>query len=225
MKCSIKRFNKVECCAHWANAVFFGLLFLSGMVLFLGTIAAAIGHEGVAFTKIVHRVAAIPFILTVPVLLIFGTPKTTKTWLKSIFTWSKNDLIWLSRFAKEFFGGRAELPPQGKLNAGEKINSLLCVFGCGLLTISGLIMWLSSPFSSNLVLIAYAVHDMAAATVGAAVIGHSFLGLFHPEYKEALNGIIHGTVSEEFAKGHHGQWYEELAKSEETASQKSGITI
>lgn len=210
----VQRFNKIERVAHWANAIFFGLLFLSGMVLFFGTIAAALGHSGVAFTKIVHRIAAVPFILIVPIMMIFGTPKTTKLWLKDIFTWTKDDIVWVTGFAKEFFGGHARLPAQGRLNAGEKINSLLGIIGCGLLVCSGLVMWFSSSFSPSLVLTAYAIHDMAAAVVGAAIIGHSYLGLFHPGSKDALSGMIEGTVSSEFAKGHHEKWYNEVTNTQ-----------
>lgn len=107
-----------------------------------------------------------------------------------------------------------ELPPQGRLNAGEKINSLLGIIGCGLLSLSGLIMWFSNFFAPFHLLLAYTIHDLAAATVGAAIIGHAYLGLFHPGSKEALKGMIEGTVSEKFAKGHHAKWYmEERVKS------------
>lgn len=209
----VQRFNNKERFAHWANAIFFGLLFLSGMVLFFGTIASSIGHGGVAFTKLVHRIAAVPFILIVPLMMIFGTPKTTKIWLKEIFTWTKDDIIWVAGFAKEFFGGHVKLPAQGRLNAGEKINSLLGIIGCGLLVFSGLILWFSGSFATSLVLMAYAIHDMAAAVVGAAIIGHSYLGLFHPSSKDALSGMLDGTVSSEFAKGHHEKWYNEVVDS------------
>ncbi|WP_425800939.1 formate dehydrogenase subunit gamma [Desulfitobacterium sp. Sab5] len=203
----VQRFNKTERYAHWANAFFFGLLFFSGMLLFFGGIASAVGPNGVAFSKLVHRIAAIPFILIVPVAMLLGTPQTTKLWVKDVLTWSKDDRIWLSRFAQEFFGKHIDLPPQGRLNAGEKINTLLGVVGCGLLCISGLIMWQSSYFAPSLILVAYAVHDLAAATVGAAIIGHSYLGVFQPGYKDALEGMMSGTVSETFAKGHHAKWY------------------
>ncbi|MDA8226092.1 MAG: cytochrome b/b6 domain-containing protein [Desulfitobacterium hafniense] len=213
----VQRFNKTERIAHWANALFFGLLFLSGMVLFTGGIASALGPGGVAISKLIHRIAAVPFILVVPVMMFFGTPQTTKLWLKELFSWGKEDFAWLSRFAKEFFGGQVDLPPQGRLNAGEKINSLLGIVGCGLLSISGLIMWFSNYFSASTILTAYAIHDLAAATVGAAIIGHAYLGLFHPGSKEALNGMIDGTVSEEFARAHHTNWYLEQINKHSTA--------
>lgn len=205
----VQRFNLTERIAHWANALFFVLLFLSGMVLFFGGIASALGPSGVAVSKLIHRIAAIPFILIVPVAMFLGTPQTAKLWVKDLFTWSKDDRVWLSRFAKEFFGGHTEMPPQGRLNAGEKINALLGIIGCGLLCMSGLIMWWSSNFSASLILVAYAIHDLAAATVGAAIIGHSYLGLFQKGYKDALEGMIGGTVSDTFAKGHHAKWYTE----------------
>lgn len=206
----IERFNSVERIAHWANAALFIALFLTGMVLFFGSIGAALGVGGVAATKLVHRIAAVPFIFVAPLLLIFGTPATTKRFLKEVFTWEKDDFVFLGRFAKEFFGGHADLPPQGKFNAGEKVNSLLAITGSGLLVFSGLIMWFSESFGSNTVMWAYVIHDLAAAVVGGAIIGHSYLGLFHPNNKEALEGMISGTVSEEFAKGHHAKWYAEI---------------
>ena len=208
----VQRFNKTERIAHWVNAILFIILFLTGMAIFFQSIALALGHSGFAVTRFLHRMAAVPFILVVPVMMILGTPKTTKVWLKEIFTWTMDDVRWVTGFAKEFFGGHANLPPQGKLNAGEKINSLLGIIGCGLLVFSGLVMWFSTHFSPTAVLVAYAVHDMAAAVVGAAIIGHSYLGLFHPDSKRALSGMIDGTVSKEFAKAHHEKWYRSLSK-------------
>ena len=50
----------------------------------------------------------------------------------------------------------------------------------------------------------------------AVVIAHMYLGLVHPGSKEAINGMLRGTVTRKFAKAHHAIWYEEVTKKEGT---------
>ena len=38
------------------------------------------------------------------------------------------------------------------------------------------------------------------------LVGHLYLALIHPATRHALRGMTLGTVSEEWARRHHGKW-------------------
>jgi formate dehydrogenase subunit gamma len=42
-----------------------------------------------------------------------------------------------------------------------------------------------------------------------------YLGAIHPRMTESLKSMLKGKVSEEYAKSHHGKWYEEISKGGE----------
>ena len=75
-------------------------------------------------------------------------------------------------------------------------------------------MWWAPLFPPGLVRWAYPVHDLSMFLMTAAVIGHMYLGLLHPDSKAAMSGMINGYVSTKFARAHHAQWYERLEKEQ-----------
>lgn len=209
MQDKVLRFNKNERIGHWVHTVSFVSLFLTGLVLFSVKLGSFLGVPGIQAARSLHRVMGIPFMVGAPIILLMGTPKTTMQWLKDVFTWDKDDFKFLGGFAKEFFGLHTDLPDQGKFNAGEKVNSLLTIFGCIVLSVTGVIMWQDHLFSPGLVQWMYPIHDLFALVMGGVIMGHAYLALGHPGSKESINGMISGYVSEEFAKGHHQKWYSE----------------
>lgn len=209
MKGKVLRFNKAERIGHWVHTVSFLTLLFTGFTLFFMKLGNLVGVPGIQTARAIHRFMAIPFAIGTPLVLLLGTPKSTFRWLKDVFTWDKDDVNFVMGFAKEFFGLHAELPPQGKFNAGEKINSMLTIFGSIILAVTGIIMWQDHLFPREFVQWMYPIHDLFALVMGAVIMGHAYLGLLHPGSKESINGMISGYVSEEFAKGHHEKWYNE----------------
>lgn len=203
------RFNVSERLAHWVHAISFTLLLITGSALIFSAFGRLLGTQGLRTAGAVHRVMAYPFSFLTAAILLLATPRSALQWLRSIVTWSKNDLQFLAAFPKEFFGLKPKLPPQGKFNAGEKVNSLLTIIGSLLMMITGWIMVYRDQFSAATLGLVYPLHDLGALIMGAVIIGHAYLGLLHPGSREALNGMISGIVSERFAREHHALWYEE----------------
>ena len=63
------------------------------------------------------------------------------------------------------------------------------------------------------------VHDVAFIVTGAMLFLHIYLGVFHPKMTEAWKSMASGKISVEYAKMHHGKWYEEVAKGQEEKTQ------
>ena len=209
----VLRFNLAERTAHWFLAATFILLFLTGAGLVFRSLGHLLGPSGLRLASSLHHLTAYVFTLVPAAVLLFGTPRSAREWLRSIFTWSKEDLAFLASFPKEFFGLKVELPRQGKFNAGEKVNSLLTLFGSVLMVATGWIMLFRDSFPKAVLAWAYPLHDAGALLMGSVILGHVYLALLHPGSRESIHGMLRGTVSAGFAREHHARWYEEISKS------------
>ena len=204
------RFNTGERISHWVHAIaFFTLLFTGLGVCNTFFLPAMSVFGGIEVTMIIHRVAAVIFIVVCGLLFFVGDTSGHRYWLKAVFTWGESDIKHVMTFPKEFFGFNTDgkFPPQDKFNGGEKINSLFTIFGSIFITLSGIVMWFNTFFPAGLVRWAYPVHDLAAFMMATAITGHLYLAIIHPKSNPALKGIITGYVKTSFAKHHYGKWY------------------
>jgi formate dehydrogenase subunit gamma len=210
----VLRFTKGERISHWVHAVSFFVLLLTGLGVLITAFQPAMAViGGIQVARILHRVMAVLFIVGVGSMFFIGDSRYHWEWIKSIFHFQKSDWQHVAAFPKEFFGGHGNYPAQDKYNGGEKINSLITVFGSIFITLSGIVMWTPTHFPPGLVRWAYPVHDLSMFMMTAAVIGHMYLGLLHPESRAALPGMFNGYVSSKFAKAHHAAWYERIRKN------------
>lgn len=212
----VLRFSMGERLSHWVHAISFFVLLFTGLGVystFFQPAMAIIG--GIHVAQVIHRVSAIFFVVVVGMLFFIGNPRFHWRWLNFTFNFTKSDWQHVSAFPKEFFGGHGTYPEQDKFNGGEKINSLITIFGTFFVTLSGIVMWWAPVFPPSLVRWAYPVHDLSVFVMTAAVIGHIYLGLLHPDSKAAMSGMLNGYVSTKFARGHHAKWYERLKKEQQ----------
>lgn len=210
----VYRFSGLARFVHWIHTATFFLLAFTGLTLFTSAFEFMLPlFGGPSGAGIIHRVAATLFIV-VPVVALLAAPKGFMAWMKVVTTWGKDDIGFLKAFPKEFFGAHVEMPPQGKFNAGEKINSLLQVFGCVILALSGLIIWFTDYFPVGLVQLMYPVHAIAFILTFTAILGHAYLATLNPGTKEAINGMLDGTIDRQFAESHYPKWVAELEQEE-----------
>ncbi len=216
----VKRFSKHVIFAHWLNALAFFVLYLTGLPLyteFFDWLYVVFGSP--AGARLVHRVAAVFFILPV-VYILFADPKSFIHWMKQIFSWKKHDFQFFLHFPKEFFGGHAKIPKQDFYNAGEKLNSLLTILTAVMLIGSGLVMWFPQYFPQGLVMWAYPLHNIGLGLSTAVVVGHIYLSVGHPGSRASFRGMTKGDIPEEYARNHHGRWYDKLKEQEKEQEQE-----
>jgi len=207
----ILRFTKAERVSHWVHAIsFFALLFTGLGILSTFFQPAMVVVGGIQVARLIHRGVAVVFVVVVGWMFFVGNPRYHWEWLRSVFKFTRADLQHVMAFPKEFFGGHGAYPPQDKYNGGEKINALITILGSLFITLSGIVMWLAPTFPPSLVRWAYPVHDLSMIMMTAAVIGHMYLGLLHPDSNPALPGMINGYVSTKFARSHHAKWYDRV---------------
>lgn len=211
----VLRFSVGERQSHWVHAISFFVLLFTGLGMFSTFFQPAMSvFGGIQVARIIHRGSAVVFVVVVGLLFFIGNSRFHWRWLKFVFHFTKDDLKHVSAFPKEFFGGHGTYPAQDKFNGGEKINSLITIFGTVFITLSGIVLWFAPSFPPGLVRWAYPVHDLTMFVMTAALIGHMYLGLLHPDSKASMSGMLNGYVSSKFARAHHAKWYERLEKEQ-----------
>ncbi len=202
----IERFTPFERAAHWANAIAFVLLAVSGLVMAFGKFVLLPVLGGTLFglltyaLKTAHNFAGPLFAVSLVVIFV--------TFLRDNMP-GRDDLAWLLR-GGGMFGG--EEPPSRRFNAGEKIVFWGGVFALGIVVVaSGLVLDKLLPGLDYLrgdMQIAHMVHATATVLMMAMFIGHIYIGTIG--MKGAYSAMRSGYVDEGWAKEHHAIWYEDI---------------
>jgi formate dehydrogenase subunit gamma len=197
------RFGKTTRWLHWSFALSFLALATTG-----GLLAARrpLALEGGLVESLgdVHRVFAACLLLAPALVLLSGATGATLRDLAEALRWRRDDLRWLALQPRAVLG-RAELPPAGKLNAGQKLNSLIMAgITAGLLG-SGALLW-TRPDA----LVPWLVHIALFLLWLPVFVGHLFLALVNPGTRPALRGMVFGEVDRAWAEHHHAAWVREL---------------
>lgn len=211
----VERYRTPTRVLHWIHTGAFLTLFLTGLVLYLPAPVSLLAQD--SWTRIIHRVAALVFIIA-PLIYVPLNWKASIHGIKEAFSWGAGDLGWLRAAPRYYFlNDEKSMPPQGHMNTGQKMWwFMVIVFGV-IFVLTGLIMWfLKALAPAGLLQWMVFLHDVAFITTGAMLFVHIYLSVFHPLMGPARTGawssMARGKVSEEYAKSHHARWYEEYSK-------------
>ena len=209
----VEKYRKPIRILHWIHSGAFVLLFLTGLILFIPGLGF-LAEDG--YTRIIHRVGAVIFIV-IPLIYLIINPAAVGQGLKKAFTWGSEDMGWLKAApAYYFLGKEGDMPPQGEMNTGQKLWWLMTIVFGIIFVITGLIMWFAKTTAApGLLQWMTFIHDVAFIVTGAMFLLHIYLGVFHPMMTEAWSSITGGKISAEYAKKHHAKWYAEVTKGKE----------
>jgi len=199
----IVRYEFRERLMHWINAASYVYLMLTGLAFWspwLLWIAVILG--GTQISRLLHPWIGLVFTITLTWMYSawasqMHTTETDKAWWNSMNHYVRNE--------------DEEMPPAGRYNMGQKLLFWGFVF-CGvLLFLTGLILWLPEyiPWNARaLRYVAVLIHPAAALlTIGLFMI-HIYMSVFAE--RGALNSMIRGDVSQNFARRHHRLWWERV---------------
>jgi formate dehydrogenase subunit gamma len=191
----IRRFSRTERTLHWANALAFLTLLGSGLVLYLPSLASLVGRR--PFVKDLHLWSGIGWIALLALVVLAGDRRGILRTARELETFDGDDVRWL-------LGRRPA--PQGRFNAGQKLNASLTAAFTILFAVSGILLWLGERdtrfrFASTVVL-----HDGLMFISLGLLAGHLYLAVIHPATRHALRGMTVGTVSDDWAARHHSKW-------------------
>jgi formate dehydrogenase subunit gamma len=190
-----RRFSRTERTLHWANAAFFLLLLATGLILYLPSLAIAVGRR--PLVQSIHFWSGIAWVSVLVGIVLLGDRRGILRTAREIDRFDRDDLRWLT--------GRKPAP-QGRFNAGQKLNTALTAAFTVLFLVTGLLLWFGERdtqlrFASTVIL-----HDGLMYVSLGLLIGHLYLAVIHPATRHALRGITVGTVREDWAAMHHSKW-------------------
>lgn len=206
---TIQRFTAWERIVHWTTAFTFIALAITGIIIMFGkvTLLPLMGHDAFSWVAIIakylHNFVGPLFILSSVLMFVsFVKRNFFRRW----------DWHWIKKG-----GGLVshEHVPAGFFNAGEKVWFWGGVVFLGLIvSITGLILNFpyllngSFGFTRYVSQISNYLHITASALYMAATMGHIYIGTWGTP--GAYDAMRHGKVDEEWAKAHHGLWYNDV---------------
>ena len=203
----IERFTPFERAAHWANAIAFVALGVSGVVMAYGKFFLLPIMGGTLFgwltyaLKNLHNFAGPLFAVSLVVVFF--------TFLKDNWP-EKGDLKWILKGGGMLGGGHA--PPTNRFNPGSKAIFWGGVFFLGIVIIaSGFVMDMIVPgliYERGTMQIAHMVHGVTSILMLAMFLAHAYLGSVGMD--GAYDGMRHGYVDEAWAQQHHEYWYDDI---------------
>lgn len=199
----VQRFTRTERTVHWVQAISFLVLLLSGFALALPAIEATIGHR--SLLREIHLSGAFFLFYGPAIVALAGDRRSVGRDVESVDTWDADDIRWLIPFPVLRLLGYST-PPQGRFNAGQKLNAIFVVWSTLTFTVTGLVMWQNRRFPSDVVSQANNIHTILAYVALVAFLGHLYLAALYPKTRHALRAITGGRVRLEWAREHHPKW-------------------
>ena len=190
----IKRFTRTERLLHWTHATAFFTLLTTGLILYLPALSTLISRR--QLVRNVHIWVAVAWAVAIVVIIVAGNRKRLAEDWREIETIDPDDRRWLT-------GRKA---PQGRFNAGQKVNALLTIAFALLFALSGFFLWLGERDHRFIFDGTGTVHDVLTLLSVILLVGHLYLALIHPSTRHALRGMTTGEVDESWARKHHPKW-------------------
>jgi formate dehydrogenase subunit gamma len=199
----ILRYRTAQRVVHAVMASSFLILLITGLALVWSPLAF-IAAGG--WSRYLHRIAAVGF-MSVPFLYIILDREGAKGVMFESFKYDRDDVAWFRYMYRYALGRTAEMPPQGRLNAGQKLHHSAVIVFSAVIVVSGLILWWFKAGMGPTVLSWTAiVHDLSMLALTLLLVGHVFFTYVYT----AWSSMGTGYVSKEDMEIEHSKWVDEL---------------
>ncbi len=212
----VLRYRKRPRIVHAILASSFLILLLTGLVI-LWSPLSFLASNGT--TRWLHRVAAVGF-MSVPIIYLIVDREGAKELMVDSFKYDRDDWRWVKRFWSYAFGHTANMPKQGRLNAGQKMHHALVMLLSAGIVGSGLVMWFFMPSLGPTGQAWMAViHDLSMLALTLLLVGHLYFTFVY----KALSGMTTGYVDIDDARLEHAKWVEELEQEAAEAAEEQKV--
>ena len=194
----LHRFSRTERTVHWVHAAAFLVLLASGLCLYLPSLAELTGRR--PLLKTIHVYTALAWIAALLLIVAVGDRRSLRATIREIDIWDRDDRDWL----------KLRHTPQGRLNAGQKLNAIVTAAFAILFAVTGGLLWYGERNTRFRFADTILIHDWLMYVSFFLFLGHLYLSLIHPTTRHSLNAITRGWVREDWALQHHRKWTQEL---------------
>jgi formate dehydrogenase subunit gamma len=192
----IRRFGVTERLLHWVHATGFLAMLATGLILYLPSLSEIVARRNLV--KNVHLFSAVAWAAAILVVVALGDRRRLAADWREVEAIDADDRRWL----------RGRRAPQGRFNAGQKVNVILTAGLAVVFVVSGFFLWLGERDHRFLFDGTGTVHDAAMLVSVVVLVGHLYLAVIHPRTRHALRGMTLGDVREDWAREHHAKWVE-----------------
>lgn len=193
-KARLQRFSRTERAVHWVHAVAFLVLLATGLALYLPSLSELLGRR--PLLKSIHVWTAAAWVAALVLVVAAGDRRSLRATLREVDLFDRDDRAWL----------RLRRAPQGRLNAGQKLNTILTAVFAALFGVTGTLLWLGERDTRFRFAQTILIHDWLTYASLALFVGHLYLAVIHPRTRHSLTGITRGWVYEDWAREHHAKW-------------------
>jgi formate dehydrogenase subunit gamma len=194
----LRRFDAAERFLHWATAALFLVLMATAALLYLAPLSAAVGRR--PLVRDVHVIAGL--LLPAPWLFARGGLRSPalRADVRRLARWDPTDRRWLRSAGRDPFVRLGKFHPLQKLNAAFTAGTIVVMLA------TGAVMRWFEPFPLEWRTGATFVHDWLAVVLTVVVVIHIGKALSD---REALGGMLRGSVRARWARRHHPGWSDE----------------
>jgi formate dehydrogenase subunit gamma len=185
----------------------------SGLCLYLPSLAEAVGRR--PLLKTIHVYTAVGWIAALTLVVVLGDRGSLRATAREIDRFDRDDRNWL----------RGRRGPQGRLNAGQKVNAIVTAAFAGLFSLTGFFLWYGERDTRFRFAQTILIHDWLTYVSIALFIEHLYLSPIHPTTRHALNGMTRGWVDEDWARDHHATWGQQEIEARKPAPTTSRSTV
>ena len=193
----VARFTRTERAAHWIHATAFFVLLGTGLTLYLPALSEAVSNR--PLVKGIHIDAAIAWALALLLVVVAGDRRSLRVTARELNLFDEDDRRWL----------RARPAPQGRFNAGQKLNAALTASFALLFVLSGILLWYGERDNDFRWASTILLHDGLTLASIVLVSGPLYLTLLYPKTRHSLRGMTLGSVREDWARERHAKWVDE----------------
>ncbi len=202
----VPRYTQRERLTHWAVAISYVALFLSGLALFHPFFYWLSGlFGGGALMRVIHPFLGAAFAI---LFFVYALPlRRENRLLPSDRAWLRGMFSYMNRAGED-------VPVEGKFNAGQKVMYWSMVAVIAGLLVTGLVMW--RPYFAPMMA---APAKRTAGLIHAVVAFIMFVGIGIHVYaaywtKGSIRAMTRGTVTRAWARFHHPGWYAKVEGKE-----------
>jgi formate dehydrogenase subunit gamma len=200
----LQRYRDGERLNHWFIALTFFLAALSGLAFFHPAFFFLTNlFGGGVWARVLHPFIGVAMVLGFA--LFFA-----KLWRENVV--NDADREWKKHMGAMLHGHKADLPPVGKYNYGQKMVFWLMAGSLAVLVVTGIMFWrpwFAPYFPVGLMRAAVLLHSVAAVVLILSVVVHVYAAIW---VKGTVRAMSRGTVTEGWARMNHPLWHQEMMR-------------
>lgn len=216
----IKKHNLANILLHWFNVASWFVLLPTGLAILISPHFRVVSLHfnnilrsmfgGLFNLLYFHQIWGLIWIFVLLFNVILGFRKYFVPFSSRNMMMDRDDIEWFKMKPLQVLGFKAELPPQGAYNAGQKAYSYVVFLGIITIMITGLIMTFPEYMPARwIVQWALPLHFLAVGGVVAGLVVHVYMGAIFPEEKSAFFSMFTGNVDGLYAYSHHYKFFKQ----------------